>query len=67
MTREVIDKWTGKPRPAWTETSRFGKCEPCEHCGSDEVIYDCPMCGAPVCCWKCCEEAALLAQMEKEQ
>ena len=28
----------------------------CEHCGT-EIIYDCYVCGAPLCCPKCCAEA----------
>lgn len=35
------------------------RTNPCEHCGTE--IYsgppDCPRCGAPNCCPKCCEEA----------
>lgn len=29
----------------------------CDHCNGDDVVYNCPVCGAPVCCPTCCEEA----------
>jgi len=60
MAREVIDHWTGKPRPVWTAESRITNRpdDPCQHCGSAEIINDCPQCGAPTCCWKCCDEDA---------
>lgn len=55
---EVIDRWTNKPRPAWTLENRFRESDPCEHCEGTEVILDCPRCGAPICCYTCCDEAA---------
>lgn len=28
----------------------------CDHCGGD-LIDDCAVCGAPICCPKCCRKA----------
>lgn len=28
----------------------------CEHCGCSEIVRDCPKCGAPNCCPRCCAE-----------
>lgn len=35
----------------------------CEDCGTS-IINDCPVCGAPQCCPKCCKETT--AQMDEE-
>lgn len=32
--------------------------EKCGVCGTDLLLRGCEMCGAPVCCPKCCDEAA---------
>jgi hypothetical protein len=56
--RDIEDRWTGKPRPAWTMDSRtYEDDEPCPYCGGTTVIMDCPKCGAPNCCIGCCFEA----------
>lgn len=52
--REVIDRWTGKPRPA--EFMRRLD-EICDEHADTRLVCDCPFCGAPVCCPKCCDEA----------
>ena len=48
---EIIDKWTGKPRPKYLSSSG----EVCDDCGA-ELKNDCAVCGAPVCCPRCCAE-----------
>ncbi len=53
MAKEVIDEFTGKPRPSlpWDH----GTGEPCDNDGCDgELVDRCSRCGAPVCCTKCC-------------
>ena len=37
----------------------------CETCGSHQLIDDCPICGAPVCCQPCCTNTALSMQNKK--
>ena len=55
MKKVYLDKWTGKPcDPPW-ETIHDNDGEPCEHCGTP-TICNCVVCGAPVCCPKCCYE-----------
>ena len=38
----------------------------CAECGTG-VICDCPVCGAPNCCPRCCDEATKEAQTEIEK
>ena len=52
----LCDLYTGKPvdRPSDLLPEPNGLF--CDKCGT-EAIDRCPMCGAPVCCPKCCAEA----------
>lgn len=51
---EVIDHWTGKPRPSSLPNGK----RKCENGHDDFIISDCPVCGAPQCCPTCCAEAS---------
>ena len=54
---EIISDFTGKPTPRILAKTQ----KRCDDCGT-ELINDCWVCGAPVCCPKCCMEA--ITQME---
>ncbi len=51
----TTDKWTGKPVPEIGRQVAQRNGEYCDVCGT-ELIDRCPVCGAPVCCPRCCVE-----------
>ena len=53
---ETINYFTGKSQPH-SGLPRSSDGEKCEEC-STVLVYNCIFCGAPVCCPKCCAEAA---------
>jgi len=52
-----IDKFTGKVVDKLSDLLPENNGSYCDVCGT-ELIDRCLRCGAPVCCPKCCEEAA---------
>ncbi len=50
-----VDKFTGKPVPETRPRLRIPNGEHCDDCGT-ELVDQCWLCGAPVCCPRCCAE-----------
>ena len=50
-----ISSLVGKPIPQFIDETEHEKCE---YCGT-ELVSNCVICGAPVCCPKCCNESQL--------
>jgi hypothetical protein len=53
-----FDKFTGKPIDKLSDRLPRLNGGKCELCGTP-TIDCCPVCGAPQCCPKCCEESML--------
>lgn len=51
----AYDKFTGKLLDNAAQNLPNQLNEECEHCGT-KLICRCLLCGAPVCCPKCCGE-----------
>ena len=49
------DRFTGKPVPEINQYDGAVLDEVCDECGT-KLITGCVICGAPVCCQKCCIE-----------
>ena len=49
---EKISLLTGKVIPETLPFLSYAK-ELCDECGEAKLIYNCPFCGAPVCCHGC--------------
>jgi hypothetical protein len=60
---ERINHFTGKPMPDYATWGRSAGYT-CDECQTG-VICDCPLCGAPNCCPRCCDEAAQAEKGER--
>ena len=58
---ELSEKEQMEQHVGFLKFVRYGRIhktdETCDHCGGNEIVYNCPVCGAPNCCPTCCDEA----------